>query len=73
MVSCICCFLYDHFILADKLDTPYALTVNDIAIGTYSALSYIKDTLMNYSDDEQLCNTVSSLYDYHLKAKAYFG
>ena len=60
-------------ILADKLDTPYALTVNGIAIGTYSALSYIKDTLMNYSDDEQLCNTVSSLYDYHLKAKSYFG
>lgn len=60
-------------IRADDLDTAYALTVNGSDIGSYSVLSYVKDTLKNHSDEEQSCNTVSALYDFHLNAETYFA
>lgn len=60
-------------IRADDLDTTYALTVNGSDIGSYSVLSYVKDTLKNHSDEEQSCNTVSALYDFHLNAGTYFA
>jgi len=59
-------------IRADDLDTAYSLTVNGSDIGSYSVLSYVKDTLKNHSDEEQSCNTVSALYDFHRNAETYF-
>ena len=57
---------------AYELNNSYTLIVNGTTLGSYSALTYIKDVLENSPEDTTLCNTVTAMYRYHEAAVAYF-
>ncbi len=63
---------------AKSFDVAYRFTVKDaegnvVFESTYSAFSYIRSTLKNTPDDENLVNLVKAMYAYGVAAKAYFG
>lgn len=58
---------------AYELSNAYTLSVNSTNLGTYSALTYVKDVLENSPEDTTLCNTVTAMYRYHKAAVTYFN
>ena len=58
---------------AYELNYEYTLTVGEENLGSYSALTYVKDVLENSPNDTTLCNTVTAMYRYHEAAVAWFG
>jgi hypothetical protein len=59
-------------IAAYDLNKAYTLSVDNTTLGSYSALTYIKDVLEDGSSDATLINTVTAMYRYHEAAVAYF-
>ena len=58
---------------AYELDYAYDLSVNGTPLGSYSALTYVKNVLTSGSPDEALIDTVTAMYRYHKAAVAYFS
>ena len=59
---------------ADKLSTAHTVKIgNDVVISNYSALSYAKTVLDNYTADDNLKNLVKALYIYNRAAVRYDG
>ena len=58
---------------AYELNNAYTLTVNEKDLGSYSALTYVKDVLTDETSEETLINTVTAMYRYHEAAVAYFA
>lgn len=58
---------------AYDLNKAYTLTVNGKDLGSYSALTYVKDVLTDETADETLAGTVTALYRYHEAAATYFN
>ena len=57
---------------AYELNQKYDLKLNGATIGSYSALTYVKDVLTGGDSDETLINTVTAMYRYHEAAVDYF-
>lgn len=58
---------------AYELNYSYTLTVGEENLGSYSALTYVKDVLENSPDDTTLRNTVTAMYRYHMAAVEWFN
>ena len=57
---------------AYELNNAYTLSVNGNGLGSYSALTYVKDVLTDEESDSALTDTATALYRYHRAAVAYF-
>lgn len=57
---------------AFELNKTYDLKYNGSTVGSYSALTYVKDVL-TIETDETLINTVTAFYRYHEAAVTYFN
>ena len=57
---------------AYELNVTYDLVINNSTVGSYSALTYVKDVLTDETADAILVNTVTAMYRYHKAAVAYF-
>ena len=49
------------------------LTVGDVRMGAFSALTYVKDVLQNDNVEQPLTNTVTAIYRYHEASVNYFN
>ena len=58
---------------AYELNNAYTLSVNGEDLGSYSALTYIKDVLTDEISEETSVNTVTAMYRYHEAAFTYFN
>ena len=58
---------------AYELNNAYTLSVNGEDLGSYSALTYVKDVLTDEISEETLVNTVTAMYRYHEAAFTYFN
>ena len=57
---------------AYEMNRAYTLSFNGTELGSYSALTYIKDVLSDANADETLKNTVTAMYRYHIAAVDWF-
>ncbi|HCA05340.1 MAG TPA: hypothetical protein DEO32_05525 [Ruminococcaceae bacterium] len=67
------CYVEINDIAAYQLAYDYELKCADTSLGSFSALSYVKDVLQNVKDNQVLTDTVTSLYRYNKAAIAYFN
>lgn len=60
---------------AYELNNAYTLSFNDTDLGSYSALTYVKDVLTNQTiaSGDPLINTVTAMYRYHQAAVIWFN
>ncbi len=56
-----------------RLNECYALRFGDTTLGSFSALSYVKDVLQNDNGAQPIIDTVTALYRCHAAAVAYFN
>ena len=60
-------------ISAAELADRNMLTVGDVRMGAFSALTYVKDVLQNDNGEQPLTNTVTAIYRYHEASVNYFN
>ena len=66
------CFIEIEGIPAYELSDCYTLKYGDISLGSFSALSYVKDVLQNDNGAHPITDTVTALYRYNEAAKNFF-
>ncbi len=67
------CYIEVGDIPAFGLGDCYELKFGDTTLGSFSALSYVKDVLQNNNGAQPITDTVTALYRYHEAAAAYFN
>ena len=67
------CYIEVGDISAFELGDCYELKFGDTTLGSFSALSYVKDVLQNNNGAQPITDTVTALYRYHEAAAAYFN
>lgn len=67
------CYIEAGDISAFELGDCYELKFGDTTLGSFSALSYVKDVLQNNNGAQPITDTVTALYRYHEAAAAYFN
>ena len=67
------CYIEFTDIPASKLGENYELKYGDVSLGSFSALSYVKDVLQNDGGAQPITDTVTALYRYNEAAIAYFN
>ena len=67
------CFIEVSDIPASGLDDLYELKFDSTSLGGFSALSYVKDVLLNDNGDQPITDTVTALYRYQEAAVTYFN
>ena len=67
------CYIEVEDIPAFGLGDCYELKFGDTTLGSFSALSYVKDVLQNNNGAQPITDTVTALYRYHEAAVSYFN
>ena len=67
------CYIDVSDIAASNLSKCYELKFGNTSLGSFSALSYAKDVLLNDNGEQPITNTVTALYRYNEAAVTYFN
>ena len=69
------CYVEVPEIPAYELNNAFTLSVNGTELGSYSALTYVKDVLTDntLAEEDPLIYTVTAMYRYHQAAVTYFN